>query len=148
MKAKLTLRVTYEGADANEANIRHLLQSLVEFAEGRGHLTDEFNLTVVESDFDIEVKADDTVRGVWARFQPQAWINNEATDIDGARNFDVTMTIEQMGREKALELKDNSREATELWHTFTMLRGREGHHDGPFRIEVADAIHKFYGLDD
>lgn len=85
----------------------------------------------------------DTVRGVWARFQPQAWINDDAVDIDGARTFDVTRFIEHMGQDKALEIKDSSREADELWHTFTRLRGYQGH-DGPFRIEVADAIRKFY----
>lgn len=88
----------------------------------------------------------DNVRGVWARFQPQAWINDCAIDIDGARDFDVTMTIEQMGQDKALKIKDNSRDADELWHTYAQPRGLE--HDGPFRIEVADAIRKFYGLED
>lgn len=89
---------------------------------------------------------EDAVRGVWARFQPQAWINEDAVDIDGTRCFDVTMAVESLGREKALELKDNSREADELWHSYAEPRGLE--HDGPFRIEVAAAIRKFYGLDD
>ena len=31
-KATLTLHVTYDGSDADEATIRHLLQSLVEHA--------------------------------------------------------------------------------------------------------------------
>ena len=87
------------------------------------------------------------VRGVWARFQPQAWINDAAVDTDGARNFDVTMAIESLGRERALALKDNSQEADELWHSYAKHRDHL-QHDGPFRIEVADAIRKFYGLDD
>ena len=88
----------------------------------------------------------DTVRGVWARFRPQAWINDEVTDVEGTSTFDVTMYIERLGRDEALKLKDDSREAVELWHTFTRIRGHEGPH-GPFRIEVADAIRKFYALD-
>ena len=90
--------------------------------------------------------SDDTVRGVWARFQPQSWLNDDAIDIDGARNFDVTMQIEQLGQDKALEIKDNSREVDELFHTWAKPRGYDT--DGPFRIEVADAIRKFYGLAD
>ena len=56
------------------------------------------------------------------------------------------MYVERLGRDEALKLKDDSREAVELWHTFTRIRGHEGPH-GPFRIEVADAIRKFYALD-
>jgi hypothetical protein len=54
-KAKLTLHVTYEGPDADEATVRHLLQSLVEHASDRGLLTGEFDMTVEESVFEIEV---------------------------------------------------------------------------------------------
>jgi len=43
-----------------------------------------------------------------------------------------------------MSLKDNSQEADELWHTYADSRGLE--HDGPFRIEVAEAIREFYGL--
>lgn len=89
---------------------------------------------------------DDTVRGVWARFRPQAWINDNAIDIDGGFTFDVTIQIEKMGREKALEITDHDNSADDLWHTYVGARP-EKEHDGPFEVEVADAIRKFYDLD-
>jgi hypothetical protein len=47
---------------------------------------------------------------VIARFQPQAWINNYAVDVDPEGNveFDVTSDIERMGRDEAMKLTDNS----------------------------------------
>lgn len=89
----------------------------------------------------------DSVRGVWARFRPQAWINDNAVDIDGGFKFDVTIQIEKMGREKALEIADHDYSADALWHAYVTGRP-EKEHDGPFEVEVADAIRKFYGLDD
>ena len=44
-----------------------------------------------------------------ARFHPQAWVSDNAVDADaeGEREFDVTATVEAMGREAALKIKDN-----------------------------------------
>lgn len=89
----------------------------------------------------------DTVRGVWARFRPQAYINDNAIDIDGGFMFDVTIQIEKMGREKALKITDHDYSADNLWHAYVAARP-EKEHDGPFEIEVTDAIRKFYELDD
>jgi hypothetical protein len=91
---------------------------------------------------------------VFAHFHPQALIDDIDQDLDyGDEQFDVTHLVKMLGREKALKIKDNSQEADELWHVFTQERrctyGRtfDNEHSGPFRIEVADAIREFYGVE-
>lgn len=53
---------------------------------------------------------------IMARFVPQAWQNNYAIDVDpeGETEFDVTDVIVAMGREKALQVKDNSDSSDDL----------------------------------
>jgi hypothetical protein len=80
---------------------------------------------------------------ILAHFQPQAWINDYAVDIDGACDVDVTDQIVAMGREEALKLKDCSHETDVLWYNSS--EGRATDHSGPFAFYVEDAIHKFYG---
>ena len=80
---------------------------------------------------------------VIARFQPQAWINDYATDIDGAYKFDVTDQILAMGKEKALELEDNQYESDNLWHKWVADHPDQDH-DGPFYVEVQAAIRSFF----
>jgi hypothetical protein len=88
----------------------------------------------------------DTVRGVWAHFQPQAWSDDYAIEIDGAFMFDVTIQIEKMGREKALEIEDCSDLSDELWRAWVGHRPDKDHR-GPYAIQVKNAIRKFYDLD-
>ena len=80
---------------------------------------------------------------VIARFQPQAWINDYATDIDGAYRFDVTDMIVAMGKEEALKLEDNRDASDNLWHKWVVDHPDQDH-DGPFYVEVHEAIRAFF----
>jgi len=87
-----------------------------------------------------------TEKRVIARFRPQVWINDNAVDIDGQLEFDVTKQIEKRGREKALEIEDCDYGADELWHNSP--EGKESGHEGPFEVEVAESIRRYYGIED
>lgn len=77
-----------------------------------------------------------------AVFQPQAWINDYATDIDGQEDVDVTdrvlsMTLNRIHaiqdyRDSADDLVDGSMAAIE--------------HDGPFTVCAEDSICEFFGV--
>lgn len=82
-----------------------------------------------------------------ARFRPQAWINDNAVDIDGQLEFDVTEQVEKMGREKALEIEDCDYGADALWHAHVQEHP-ELEHNGPFEVEVAESIRRYYGIED
>ena len=73
-----------------------------------------------------------------AYFQPQAWIDDCAVDIDGAYNFDVTDLVKKMGRKKALQISDGS--ADNLW----VSDHPDKDHDGPFSVTVEVAIRDYF----
>jgi len=79
---------------------------------------------------------------IMARFTPQAWIRDYATDIDGAYDFDVTAQILAMPKDQALALKDNSDAADDLWLSNPVSGERP--HNGPFRVEVQDEIARYF----
>jgi len=81
---------------------------------------------------------------VIARFQPQAWINDYAVDIDGAYDFDVTDMIVAMGKEKALELENNQYNSDALWQAW-VADHPDKDHDGPFYVEIEAAVRRFFG---
>ena len=154
-RAKLTITVDYANEHCpDDTTIEALLRDVARLAAGNGMLSGDGEATVESWDCDVTVTDEpdaeeegstkDAVRGVWARFRPQAYINDHAVDIDGGYMFDVTMQIEQMGQDKALKIEDHSYGADALWHAYVAARP-EKEHDGPFEIEVADAIEKFYG---
>ncbi len=76
-----------------------------------------------------------------AYFQPQAWIDDCAVDIDGAYNFDVTDLVKKMGRKKALQISDGS--ADNLWHDWVSDHPDKDH-DGPFSVTVEVAIRDYF----
>lgn len=74
-----------------------------------------------------------------AVFRPQAWINDYACDVDGRKEFDCTLEILRMSVDEIHALRDDQDE------TDTLLPDRvRGGHGGPFRIEVQEAIGKFF----
>ena len=89
-------------------------------------------------------KAGDTVteKRIMARFTPQAWIRDYATDIDGAYDFDVTAQVVAMPKAEALALTDNSDAADNLWLSHQVSGERP--HNGPFRVEVQDEIASYF----
>ena len=79
---------------------------------------------------------------IMATFQPQAWRNDRAVDIDGRREFDITDEVLRLGREKALATKDNSWESDNLAREAGLL----SEHSGPFYVRCEDAIREYFGL--
>ena len=82
---------------------------------------------------------------ITAHFQPQAWINDSAVDIDGAFEFDVTKMIQQMGRETALDIEDADYSSDDLYHVYCDQHPGHPAHDGPFRVTVEGSIRAFFG---
>ena len=78
-------------------------------------------------------------RRIQARFVPQAWIRDSAVDIDGTVQFDCTPRIIEMGREAALQIRDNRDESDALVPPETLAT-----HSGPFRVEVQAAIQAYF----
>ena len=78
-------------------------------------------------------------RRIQARFVPQAWIRAYAVDIDGTVEFDCTDQIVQMGKEAALQIRDDQYESEDL--VPSEIRDR---HSGPFRVEVQAAIQAYF----
>lgn len=79
---------------------------------------------------------------VMAKFTPQGWVRDYAIDLDGDYLFDVTEQVLAMGRDKALQIEDDSYEADELWQENSISDKHP--HTGPFRVEVATAIQEFF----
>ncbi len=78
-----------------------------------------------------------------AHFQPQADINGNAVDIDGAYDLDVTELVLAMDRSEALEIFDFDYGADQLWQEWVSGHPDKGH-DGPFSVTVEDAIKEFF----
>lgn len=79
-----------------------------------------------------------------AKFQPQAWVNDNAVDIDGVTEFDITNQVLALGRETSLKIKDTSSEADELW--FNSKDHKYVKHDGPFMVTAQEAVKAFWGV--
>jgi hypothetical protein len=78
-----------------------------------------------------------------AHFQPQAWINDYAVDIDGAYEFDVTKLIEGLGKVVALGIEDCDYSADGLWAIWVGDHPDKDHY-GPFKVTVEDAIKAYF----
>lgn len=75
------------------------------------------------------------------KFIPQAWVNGHAVDLDeGRAEFDCTDEVLAMGREKALAVQDNRDSSDDLIPERILKT-----HNGPFRVEVAEAIQEYFG---
>ncbi|MBN1135849.1 MAG: hypothetical protein JXM73_04650 [Anaerolineae bacterium] len=75
-----------------------------------------------------------------AWFVPQAWVGDYAVEVDGRCQFDITAAVLQMGREKALTLRDDDYDSDSLAET----AGLTDLHSGPFRVECEEAIRNFF----
>lgn len=79
---------------------------------------------------------------ILARFQPQAWINDYAVDVDGACDVDVTEQVLALDLKAILALRDN-RDGTDELVDLAALD-----HHGPFYVEVEDSLCAFFGVDE
>lgn len=86
-----------------------------------------------------------TSKRIIARFQPQAWVNDYAVDVDpdGEVEFDVTSAVTKRGKAKALLIEDDQYDSDDLR---TTRNAPEWIRDwsGPFYITVADSIKAYY----
>jgi hypothetical protein len=84
---------------------------------------------------DLEKKT--TEKRIIATFHPQRWVGDTATPDETKATIDVDVTdkVLALGKEKALTLKDDSYETDDLV---------EHDHDGPFYVEVEDAIQQYF----
>jgi L-fucose mutarotase/ribose pyranase (RbsD/FucU family) len=80
------------------------------------------------------------LRRVIARFQPQAWVNDTAINIDGARDLDVTDRLLDLPLKDILMLEDDDYPSDELVYGLT-------DHVGPHYVEVKDSILEFFAVD-
>lgn len=78
-------------------------------------------------------------RGIIATFIPQAWINDNATDIDGRTEIHVTKSVLAMPLHSIRLLQDNHDSSDVL------VEGLH-RHGGPFRVEVTESICEFFGI--
>lgn len=78
---------------------------------------------------------------VMAYFQPQAWINDYATNIDGGKKFDCTKEILRMSAAEIKALADDQ------YNTDGLAECRKdvfGGHSGPFYVAVEEAVADFF----
>ncbi len=88
------------------------------------------------------VKTND--KRIIARFQPQAWANDNALDVDpeGPTEWDVTDSILEMGKRKALALDDD--DGTDILRELLSAPEWVRNWSGPFYVIVADSIAEYY----
>jgi hypothetical protein len=76
---------------------------------------------------------------IMAEFVPQAWVNDNAVEIDGRVEFDVTEQILAMTEEQRRAVRDDQYASDNL--VPSEIRER---HNGPFRVEIEDAIDAYF----
>ena len=80
-----------------------------------------------------------------AKFHPQAWVNDNAIEVDpeGPTEWDVTDRIVAMSREKAIALEDDQNDTDYLaWDDNAPKWIQDW--QGPFYVEVAEQIRKYF----
>ena len=79
---------------------------------------------------------------IMARFIPEAWIDGYATEIDGAVEFDVTEQVLAMSEAERATLRDDSLASDNLVPDSIL-----SNHNGPFRVELQQAIEDYFADD-
>jgi hypothetical protein len=98
-----------------------------------------------EEPADVQVVDDAPVDApkVIATIQPQAWHRNQAIDAGDTFEADVTIEVAALCDEQRDALTDNSNESDELYLS-AVKAGRAKRWDGPFYVDVRDAIDEAY----
>ena len=81
-------------------------------------------------------------------FQPEAWIKDNATAIDGAFEFDVAPILDKMSEEEALFIGDNSAQSDALYDEWREAHPDPDAHRGPFTVYCESAIAIYFGKPD
>ncbi|MFP3637829.1 hypothetical protein [Paraburkholderia sp. SIMBA_054] len=84
----------------------------------------------------------DVKKRIVAVFQPQAYINNHATDIDGQQDVDVTEQVLRLSLDSVLALQDY-RDSTE-----NLVDAEKLGHDGPFTVRVVASVCDYFGVNE
>ncbi|MBB5546550.1 hypothetical protein [Paraburkholderia fungorum] len=79
-------------------------------------------------------------RRIVACFQPQAWVNNCATDVDGQQDLDVTGVVLNMDLNRIHALEDY-RDSTDILVNPVALG-----HNGPFTVRVVDSVCEYFDV--
>jgi len=83
-----------------------------------------------------------TVKRIEVVFQPQAWIDDHAVDIDGGISVDVTSRVVPLPLDTIRRLVDQD------YAIYTLLYAHAVEHDGPCRVEVVEPVCEFFGVKD
>ncbi len=78
-----------------------------------------------------------------AVFIPEAWIGDNAIEVDGRVQFDVTDKVLAMSEEQRAELQDDDYPSDDL--VPDEIRDA---HTGPFRVEIEQAIEDYFSNDE
>lgn len=80
-----------------------------------------------------------------ATFIPQAWVSNQAVDVDieDENTFDITPEVESMGKENALAIKDNSNSSDVFQYAAHAPKWIK-QWSGPFYIRLADSVSQHF----
>lgn len=74
-----------------------------------------------------------------AWFQPQAWIDDYAVNIDGGRAFDAAKAVLQLRLIEITKLRDDSYASDDLLPRCILDR-----HNGPFYVAIEGRIEDFF----
>lgn len=77
---------------------------------------------------------------ILAVFQPQAWINDNATDIDGRVEVDVTTRVLGLSLERLQSLQDGRDSTDDLVYGTSAA----SEHNGPFTVTVVNNVCDFF----
>lgn len=83
------------------------------------------------------------MKSIIALFQPQAWIDENAVDIDGKKEVDVTHRVLALSLTQIHGLKDYRNSTDDLVNATAVTI----EHDGPFTVRAVDSICEFFGVD-
>lgn len=82
---------------------------------------------------------------ILATFQPQAWINDYATDVDGAQQVDVTREVLRLAKEN-LEDLHQLKDARDNTDALVANKLDDIGHKGPFTIWVENALRQAFDV--
>jgi hypothetical protein len=77
-----------------------------------------------------------------AVFQPQAWQNDYAIDVDGRTEVDVTEQVLALPLDRIHDLGDDDYDSDDLVDVEALG------HNGPFYVEVVEQVCEFFGVED
>lgn len=81
-------------------------------------------------------------RTALALFRPQAWIGDQAIDVDGEYRFDIAAQLDEMGADAALAIEDGTYESDALWRHNPIRETCDW--NGPFEVEAAAVIAEYF----